>query len=258
MSTSWTTLDLSPAAGPAPTGRRVLRHVVTEAKLLARNGEQLLLALVIPAGLLLLAPVVHGRFGLDLAGLQPSVLALAVWSSAFTSTAIATGFERRYGVLERLATTPLGRPGLIMGKVGSVLLVIIAQIAVLTAIGLATGWRPRITALSTVVVLGCTVLAITTFVALALALAGTLRAEATLGLANLIYLVMAVAGGLMVPLAAYPTGLRSVVTMLPTAAWGEAVRSWSAGLVIWWPVVVLAGWAAGSVLLASKVFRWMS
>ena len=43
-------LDLTPAPGAAPAGRRVLRHARTEARLLVRNGEQLLLALVIPMG----------------------------------------------------------------------------------------------------------------------------------------------------------------------------------------------------------------
>jgi ABC-2 type transport system permease protein len=98
-------LDFSPAPGAAPARRRVLAHAVTEARLLIRNGEQLLLALVIPVGILVGARLVGGQLG-DLATLAPSVLALAVWSSAFTSVAIATGFERRYGVLERLAATP--------------------------------------------------------------------------------------------------------------------------------------------------------
>ena len=109
-------LDLSPAPAPAPPAKRIIRHGLIEARLLIRNGEQLLLALVIQ-----LAILVAGRFAgssigrLDL--LAPSVLALAVWSSAFTSVAISTAFERRYGVLERLATTPLGKSGLVAGKV---------------------------------------------------------------------------------------------------------------------------------------------
>jgi ABC-2 type transport system permease protein len=35
--------------------------------------------------------------------LAPGILALAIMSTAFTSHAIATGFERRYGALRRLA-----------------------------------------------------------------------------------------------------------------------------------------------------------
>ena len=64
---------------------------------------------------------------------------------AFTSVAIATGFERRYGVLERLAATPLGRSGLLAGKAGAVLLILAGQLAVLAAVALALGWRPAFT-----------------------------------------------------------------------------------------------------------------
>src|SRR4029453_11465464 len=88
-------LDLSPAPAPAPPLRRILRHGLIEARLLIRNGEQLLLALVIP-----LAILVAGRFArasfVSLAVLGPSVLALAVWSSPFTSVAITTAFDRQY------------------------------------------------------------------------------------------------------------------------------------------------------------------
>ena len=100
------TIDFSPSPGAAHASRRVLAHGLTESRLLVRNGEQLLLALVIPIGILLIGRFVGGRFG-ALNTLAPSVMALAIWSSGFTSVAIATGFERRYGVLERLAPTPL-------------------------------------------------------------------------------------------------------------------------------------------------------
>ena len=137
-------LDLSPAPAPAPPAKRIIRHGLIEARLLIRNGEQLLLALVIP-----LAILVAGRFAgasigsLDLLG--PSVLALAVWSSAFTSVAISTAFERRYGVLERLATTPLGKPGLLAGKALAVILIMLGQLVILAGAALALGWRPEFT-----------------------------------------------------------------------------------------------------------------
>ena len=55
------------------------------------------------------------------------MLALAVMSTSFTSLAIATGFERRYGVLKRLGASPLPRSGLLAGKVGALLLVEVLQ-----------------------------------------------------------------------------------------------------------------------------------
>ena len=150
--------------------------------------------------------------------LAPSVLALAVWSTAFTSVAIATGFERRYGVLERLASTPLGRTGLLAGKALAVVLVVVGQLVVLSTAALLLGWRPAPTAGSALAAVVLVVLAAAAFVSLALLLAGRLRAEATLGLANLVYVVLLVGGGLVLPLSRYPAVLRPVLELLPTAA----------------------------------------
>ena len=75
--------------------------------------------------------------------LVPGVLALAVMSTAFTGQAIATGFERRYGVLRRLGTTPLprGRPARRQDARGA--RVEVLQVALLVVVGLALGWSPH-------------------------------------------------------------------------------------------------------------------
>jgi ABC-2 type transport system permease protein len=250
-----TALDLTPAPGSAPATRRVLRHALTEARLLVRNGEQLLLALVIPVGVLVLGPLLGDRLGgLDV--LVPSVLALAVWSSAFTSVAITTGFERRYGVLERLAATPLGRSGLLAGKSGAVVLVLVGQLLVLVTIGLALGWRPRLTAASTLTAIVLIVLAAGAFVSLALLLAGRLRAEITLAVANLVYVVLLVGGALVVPLDRYPAVLQPVLALLPTAALGEGLRAAAAGQVLPTAVIVLLVWLLAAAASTRRWFRW--
>jgi len=248
-------LDLSPAPGAAPAGRRVLAHGLTEARLLVRNGEQLLLALVIPLVILAAGRVVGGRFG-SLATLAPSVLALAVWSSSFTSVAIATGFERRYGVLERLAATPLGRSGLLAGKALAVVLVLVGQLVVLTVTALALGWRPAFTPASASVALLLVVLGAAAFVSLALLLAGRLRAEATLGLANLIYVVLLVGGALILPVDRYPTAVRPVLELLPTAALGEGLRAAAGGTVLLWPLLDSLVWLVLAGAAARRGFRW--
>jgi ABC-2 type transport system permease protein len=250
-----TALDLTPAPGSAPATRRVLRHALTEARLLVRNGEQLLLALVIPVGVLVLGPLLGDRLGgLDV--LVPSVLALAVWSSAFTSVAIATGFERRYGVLERLAATPLGRSGLLAGKSGAVVLVLVGQLLVLVTIGLALGWRPRLTAASTLTAIVLIVLAAGAFVSLALLLAGRLRAEITLAVANLVYVVLLAGGALVVPLDRYPAALQPVLALLPTAALGEGLRAAAAGQVLPTAAIVLLVWLLAAAASTRQWFRW--
>ena len=250
-------LDLTPAPGAAPAGRRVVRHALTEFRLLVRNGEQLLLALVIPLAIVVLAAVTRGRF-VPLAQAAPSVLALAVWSSAFTSTAIATGFERRYGVLERLAATPLGRTGLLLGKALAVALVLLGQLVVLAVVALALGWRPAYTPASLLGSLALVALGAAAFVGLALLLAGRLRAEATLAVANLVYVVLLVAGGLVLPVARYPRVLQPVVEALPTAALGEGLRAAASGVLRGWPFAVLLVWLVVAVVAARRGFRWTS
>ena len=256
-----TELDLSPHPTATPPGRAALRQGLVEAGLQLRNGEQLLLSLLIPVAALML-----GRFALpqliDFAELAPSVLALALWSSGFTAVAIATGFERRYGVLERLASTPLQRRGLVLGKVIGVGLNATCQLVMLAVLALVLGWRPVGGAAPAVATLLTSVTAMAAFVAAALLLAGRLRAEITLAWANVAHLALALGGGILVPLAALPGPLATVVAFLPTGALGEAWRQLStgagAGLVIWAPLVVTAVWAAVLIGLATKGFRWMS
>ncbi|MDO5499784.1 MAG: ABC transporter permease [Propionibacteriaceae bacterium] len=253
-----TALDFSPAPGAAPATRRVLTHARTEATLWLRNGEQLLLALVIPIGILLGGRFFGERFGLDLAVTAPSVLGLALWSTGFTSLAIATGFERRYGVLERLASTPLTPTGFLVGKAVALVWIAAGQVAVLGAVALVLGWRPVLDPLAALVAVGAAGLGLVAYSSWGLILAGTLRAEITLALGNLIYLLMLAAGAVLVPLANYPGAVRPIVGALPTAAVGEAFRTAAAGTPLWWTLPVLLVWAVLGLLIARKVFRWMS
>jgi len=252
-----TALDLSPAPAPAPPAKRIIRHGLIEAQLLIRNGEQLLLALVIPLAILIASRFTKASIGnLDVLG--PSVLALAVWSSAFTSTAITTAFERRYGVLERLATTPLGKPGLLAGKSLAVIMIMLGQLVILSGAALGLGWRPAFTALSALYAVLLVILATATFVCLALLLAGRLRAESVLGLANLIYVILLIGGALIIPVGRYPAVLRPVIEALPTAALGEGLRAAANGQVLGWATLVLLAWLLAAGLAAWKGFRWTS
>lgn len=251
-------LDLAPAPGAAPRRARIAAHARMEITLLLRNGEQLLLALVIPVALLVGGLLVGPRFGVDAATFPASIIALAVWSSSFTSLAISTAFERRYGVLERLVATPLTRGDLIAGKAVATASITSGQVLVLGLLAAALGWRPAPSPVQTLVALVSIGLASVTFACLALALAGRLEATIVLGLANLVYLAGAAGGALVLPLAAYPEPLRPILAVLPTSALGEALRAWASGAVLWWPLGVLALWAAVSLLVARKAFTWTS
>ena len=149
-----------------------------ETRTLLRNGEQLLLTLVIP--LLLLAafglePLVNLGTGMSrIDFLTPGIIALAVMSTAFTSQAIATGFERRYGVLKRLGATPLSRTGLIAAKTATVIAVELLQGALILIVALAIGWRPDASPAAVVVAPLLILLGTAAFSGLALLMAGTL------------------------------------------------------------------------------------
>lgn len=246
----------TPAPAAAPWHRRVLAHAGFETRAVLRNGEQLLLTVVLPV--LLLVGVTRTdviALGTDerIAVAAPGALALAVLSTAFTSQAIATGFDRRWGVLRLLATTPLGPDGLLAGKALAVLAVEVLQVALLGGVAAALGWRPTgFAAAALVLVLGTAA-----FVALALVVAGTLRTEAVLAVANLVWVLLAAGGGVLLPLDLLPDGVAAVVVWLPSGALGEGLRTALAGGgLAAGPALALLAWTGVGGALAARFFRW--
>lgn len=242
----------------APTRNRVLAQARFETGTLLRNGEQLLVALVLPAMALVGLAVSHspslgaGR-RIDLA--VPGVLALAVISTAFTGQAISTGFDRRYGVLRLLGVSPLGRDGLLAAKALAVLSIELLQGVVIGGLGLALGWQPQWMGLFA----GTLVALIGTwaFVALALLLAGSLRAEGVLALANLIWIALLGLGGVIIPRTQMPAGLSHLAAVLPSGALGDGLReAFVHGRLAGLPLLVLVAWGAVATVLASRTFRW--
>jgi ABC-2 type transport system permease protein len=245
-------------AGPATLGHRVSAQARFEAALLLRNGEQLLVSLILPALALIglsmsSAPDLGDQPRIDV--LAPGVLALATLSTAFTGQAISTGFDRRYGVLRQLATTPLGRSGLLAGKALAVLAVQAVQVFALGGLALGLGWRPRWEAVPAALVIGLAGTA--AFVSLALLLAGTLRAEAVLAVANLVWVVLITVGAVVVPAAQLPHAVRPFVTLLPSSALGEGLRAaLLGGRLDAGALGVLLAWAVGSAAATVRWFRW--
>jgi ABC-2 type transport system permease protein len=242
----------------APPTTRVLAQARFEVGTLLRNGEQLLVSLILPAmvlvGLYLTsAPSLGPGRRIDVAA--PGVIALCVMSAAFTSQAIATGFDRRYAVLRYLGVTPLGRGGLVAAKVLATLVVQVLQVLVLGGLALALGWQPELSGLPYAVLF--LVLGTWAFVALALLLAGTLRAEAVLALANLIWIVLLVAGGVVIPRTQFPETAEAIAGALPSAALADGLRAALLdGRLDAVAVLVLVVWGAVCSLLAARWFRW--
>lgn len=256
-----TTVDFTPNPGAAALPTLVRRHLLMEFRLLIRNGEQVLINLIIP--LLLL---VMGRAATDVVNLgpgrpidivTPGVLTLAVLSASFTSLAISTGFERRYGLLKRLGASPLPRSGLLIGKLGAVLLVEAVQLALLSSVAVALGWHPTggLAAIGWAGLL--VILGTAAFSALGMLIAGTLRAEATLAVANLVYVLLLVGGAVMVPLSRYPDAMQGLMHVLPSTSLSEGLRT-AVGGGVPSPVVlaILLAWAVGAGALAVRTFKW--
>jgi ABC-2 type transport system permease protein len=181
------------------------------------------------------------------------VLALAIMSTSFTSLAIMTGFERRYGVLKRLGTSPLPRHGLLLGKVAALVLVEALQVLVIGGVALLLGWRPEPGWPGAVLVVLAGTFA---FASLGMLMAGLLRAEATLAAANLVYLLLLVGGGVVLPSTSYGAA-GSAVRWLPSGALGDGMRtSLLAGGFPVAPLLVLLAWGSVGTLLTARTFRW--
>jgi ABC-2 type transport system permease protein len=247
-----------PEPGAAPMPRMIAAQAVLETKMLLRNGEQLLLTVVIPTLLLVLfssVDIVDTGRGEAVDFLAPGILALAVMSTAFTGQAIATGFERRYGVLKRLAASPLPRWGLMTAKSASVLVTELLQVILLTAIALALGWSPHGDPAAVLMLL---VVGTAAFSGLGLLMAGTLKAEATLAAANLVFLLLLMGGGVIVPLDKFPPGAQEVLGLLPVTALSDGLRDvlqHGAGIP-WADLGILAVWAVAGLAAAGRFFRW--
>jgi ABC-2 type transport system permease protein len=247
--------------GAAPLTAQVRAQARMETRLLLRNGEQLLLAVVIPVLVLVGGVVALSHVDLSLSHrpvdeLTPGVLALAIMSSAFTSVAISTGFERRYGVLKRLGASPLPRSGLLAGKVIALLVVEVLQVVLVSAVGLVLGWSPSVSFSGLVGFVLALVLGTAAFASLGLLMAGTLRAEATLAAANLVYLLLLAGGAVVLPSSSYGS-FGSVAQWLPSGALGDAMRAaFLDGSIAWSSLLCLVGWAALGSFLTSRTFTW--
>jgi len=241
--------------------RPLLAQVRAETWMTLRRGETLLVTIGIPVVFVVFFSEVHvlptGRES-AVGFVVPGVLALAVMSTAMVSLGIATGFERGYGVLKRLGTTPLRRDRLVGAKIVTVVLVEIVQAAVLIPVGLGLGWHPGRGASAVGQALALALLATVAFGGLGLLLAGLLRAEVNLAAANGLYLVLLLLGGMLVPVARLPGALAAFARGLPAAALSGGLHAvfGTGGAVPSESWVVLAVWAVATPTLASLTFRW--
>ncbi|MFB9924608.1 ABC transporter permease [Amycolatopsis halotolerans] len=260
MSSPFPAGTFAPAPGRGSLGRMLRTHARVEAALTLRHGEQLLLTLIIPLALLIglssldILPASQLGSTSKVDWMTPRILALAVMSSAFTGQAIALGFDRRYGVLKRLSATALPRWLLVAGRVVAALVVVALQSVVLGVVAAFLGWSPSAAGIGSAVVL--LFLGTLAFGALGVLLGGALRAEAVLALANIVWFVLLLAGGILLAPSALPSGVGVIVSLLPSGALAEGMRAalvdgqFQAG-----PAAVLVVWAAVAGVLATRTTK---
>jgi ABC-2 type transport system permease protein len=237
--------------------RPFVAQVEAEAFMTLRRGETLLLTVGIPVAFLVFFSTSHvvSTPGPAVAFYVPGILALAVMSTALVSLGIATGFERGYGVLKRLGSTPLGRGRLIGAKVATIFLVEMLQAVVLVPVGFGLGWSPPGGDAGEAA--AAVLLATVAFGGIGLLLAGVLRAEVNLAAANGLYLALLLLGGMVVPLGKLPGALAAVARALPAAALSDALHgSLGGGAVPNEAWIVLGAWAVGATAVAARTFRW--
>ena len=245
---------------PASPWRAMLALAAMELRLTARRGENVLVTIVIPAAVLVFfatTGIVPAAAGRPVDFLLPGALALAVIATGLVNLGIATAYERNYGVLKRLGASPLPRWALVGAKLVAVIALELVQVALLFLIAsLVLGWSAG-PAASIPVFLAAMLLGTLAFSGLGLLLAGTLRAEATLALANGLFLGFLMVGGIVLPVDHLPVPLEAVARILPAAALSDVLRvALGAAGPIGWPLVTLGAWGAAASGLAIKTFRW--
>jgi ABC-2 type transport system permease protein len=245
-------------SGAAPIVRQIAVQTQFELLLTLRRGENILVTLIIPVLLLIffaslnIIPAVNGPV---VNFLLPGILAIAIMAAGMVNLGIATAYERYYGVLKRLGSSPLSRSSLIIAKVISILILEVIQVILLAGVAIGLyGWHPAGSILLTLFVLA---LGTVTFASLGLAIAGALRAELTLAAANALFLVFILLGGGILPLSHLPGPLAALAQLLPAAALTQALQAtMSSGTLPAFPLIVLLSWTAIILGVAIRSFKW--
>jgi ABC-2 type transport system permease protein len=245
------------AAAPARVATVAL--VGHELRMLARRPENLLVAVVVPMVVLVffsIVPEAPGAGRVDT--LLPAALAIAVIAAAFVNLGIATAYERSYGVLKRLGGAPVTRGSVVMAKIAAVLVVSAVTGLVLVVVAfVALGWQPSDSGVRPERLAGALALGTGAFAGLGLALAGTLRAEGTLAIANGLFVGLVLFGGIVVPVSELPDALAHIARALPSSALVDAIGSaLGGGLDGTWSLAVLGGWTLCMGAVAARTFRW--
>ncbi|MEI6736049.1 MAG: ABC transporter permease [Actinomycetes bacterium] len=232
-----------------------------EVKMTIKRGETLLLTIGIPLLLLIFFSFTSfvslpGAKRVDF--LAPGIIALCVMSTSLVSLSIATGFDRSYGVLRRLFTTPLGTRSLVVSKIVGVVVVELLQVLIVGGVAIAIGWRPHGGPVGAAICLLALLVASIAFAGIGLLLAGNLKAEVNLAAANGLYLVLLLVSGFVIPVTSFPSFMRHAVIFTPSGALAGGLHNVVGSGVAFGVtnIISLVVWAVIAPLLASRAFSY--
>ncbi len=250
------------ASAAAPAVRAIAAMTATELRLALRRGENLFATIVIPTLVLVLfsslsiLPIGVRR---PVEFLLPGSIALGIIATSLVSLGITTAYDRSYGVLKRLGGSPLSRTELVVARLLTVVTIEAVQVTLLVAVAsLALGWTPP-GRVAPVLFVGTVLAGTAAFGGLGLWLAGTLRAETVLALANVLFLGFLVVGGVIVPIQRLPEPLAAVAGALPAAPLSALLRcalGTSPDLDVGSQLALLIAWAVVALVIAARTFRW--
>lgn len=235
---------------------------LTETKLWLRRRETVLFSLLLPVMFLVFFGGLYG--GQKVSGI-PYISYLVPGYTVFATMAVALGTvtvnlanERHYGILKRLGGTPLPRRTIILAKALAGSLLVAAVVIVLVLVGtLVYGAHLRGNSLSALLVL---VIGVASFSTMGIVLGGTIRAESSVAVANLVYLALSFLGGVFVPLTQFPKPLRDFATLLPSERFADALETiWTRGQGLGhtgMDIPILIAWALAVLLVGARLFRW--
>lgn len=189
----------------------------------------------------------------------PGIAALAVLTASFSNLVIAVTSQRELGILKRRRATPAPASVVIAGRSITSLVIALAVVAVVIAIGaivygvhVAPG---AVAALVATIVVGslalaCLGYAVATWVA---------SADSAQPVTLAITLPLAFISGVYIPPTQIPIALQHVAQAFPlqhlVAALSRGFLPGSAG-VAWGDLAILAAWGLAGLVVALRRFRW--
>ncbi|MDF0602566.1 ABC transporter permease [Psychromarinibacter sp. C21-152] len=190
--------------------------------------------------------------------LLPGLVAFTIVSTCLFSIGIGIVSHREKGELKRVLVTPLPKWAFLAGQLGSRVVLVLLQTALLAALGwlvfgadLTDDWPAFLLVL---------LLGVATFSALGFFVAtvsGTVAGAAAV--ANLIFIPMIFLSGVYFPVDGLPAVLSFLIAALPLTPLVEALRALGTGAdlgALWPQIAALLAWTALLIAGTLRWFRW--